>query len=124
MASKPPSCNVYGTILDQWELLDYLTEAGSDPYADWLAGLADRVARARILARTQRLRAGVFGDCKALREGVWELRVDHGPGYRVYYAQAGRRLVLLLIGGDKRAQRSDIQTAVCYWQDWLRRNPK
>lgn len=120
----PPTCNVYGTIIDQWELLDYLTEAGSDPYADWLAGVADRVARARVLARTQRLRAGTFGDCRVLREGVWELRIDHGPGYRVYYAQAGRRLVLLLIGGDKRTQRSDIDTAVCYWQDWQRRNAK
>lgn len=105
-----------------WELLDYLTSEGRDPYAEWLAGLADRDARARVLARTQRLRGGVFGDCKPLREGVWELRIDYGPGYRVYYAQAGRRLVLLLIGGDKRRQRADIGIAVRYWQDWQRRN--
>jgi putative addiction module killer protein len=105
-----------------WELLDYLTEDGRDPFAEWLADLADRNARARVLTRTQRMRAGAFGDCKPLREGVWELRIDHGPGYRVYYAQAGRRLVLLLVGGDKRRQQSDIETAVSYWHDWQRRN--
>lgn len=105
-----------------WELRDYLTAAGRDPFAEWLAGLSDRQARTRVLVRIQRMRAGAFGDCKPLRDGVWELRIDHGPGYRVYCAQAGRRLVLLLIGGDKRRQRSDIETAVSYWQDWQTRN--
>jgi putative addiction module killer protein len=66
--------------------------------------------------------AGNFGDHKPLSDGVWELRIDHGPGYRVYYAQAGRRVLLLLIGGDKRRQQADIETAVRYWQDWQRRN--
>ncbi len=108
----------------EWAVLDYLTEDGRDPYAEWLAGLADRTARARVLVRTQRLRGGAFGDCKPLHDGVWELRVDHGPGYRVYYAQAGRKLVLLLVGGDKRSQRADIETAVSYWQDWERRNAR
>lgn len=105
-----------------WELLDYLTEDGRDPFAAWLAALPDRQTRARVIVRTQRLRAGAFGDCKPLRQGVWELRIDHGPGYRVYYAQAGKRLVLLLVGGDKRRQQTDIETAVAYWQDWQKRN--
>lgn len=107
-----------------WELRDYLTEAGRDPYAEWLAGLQDQTARARVLARTQRLRAGAFGDCKPLRDGVWELRIDHGPGYRVYYAQAGRTLVLLLIGGDKRGQQADIAMAVRFWKDFQERNTR
>lgn len=105
-----------------WELLDYLADDGRDPFAEWLAELGDREARARVLTRTQRLRTGAFGDCKSLREGVWELRVNYGPGYRVYYAQAGRRLILLLVGGDKRRQSADIETAVRFWQDWQRRN--
>lgn len=72
-----------------WQIRHYLTPDGGDPVADWLAGLADRVARARILARLGRLAGGGFGDCKPLTDGVWELRIDHGPGYRVLYAQAG-----------------------------------
>ena len=66
--------------------------------------------------------AGNCGDCKPLREGVWELRIDWGPGYRVYYAQAGKRLVLLLAGGDKCHQQADINAAVARWQDWQSRS--
>lgn len=105
-----------------YEILDYLTSEGRDPFKEWLADLADRQARARVAVRVQRMAAGNFGDHKPLSDGVWELKIDHGPGYRVYYAQAGRKLVLLLIGGDKRRQQSDIETAVRYWQDWQRRN--
>ena len=104
------------------EIQDYVTQAGKDPFKNWLASLADRMARARLLARVQRMAAGNFGDCKPLDGGVWELRIDHGPGYRVYYARAGSRLILLLIGGDKRRQQTDIATALDYWQDWQRRN--
>jgi len=84
--------------------------------------LADRQARARVSVRVQRMAAGNFGDHKPLTDGVWELKIDHGPGYRVYYAQTGRRVVMLLVGGDKRRQQTDIETAVRYWQDWQRRN--
>lgn len=84
--------------------------------------LADRQARARVLVRVLRMAAGNFGDCKALSNGVWELRIDHGPGYRVYYARAGERLILLLVGGDKRRQQADIGAAVEYWKDWKRRH--
>ena len=65
---------------------------------------------------------GLFGDCRPLRKGVWELRVDWGPGYRVYYAEAGERVVLLLAGGDKRTQSADIRRAIEHWQEWQRKN--
>lgn len=103
------------------EIRDYLTPDGHDPYKAWLADLADRMARARILARIGRMAGGNFGDCKPLSDGVWELRIDHGPGYRVYYAKAGKEIVLLLIGGDKRRQQADIETARSYWKDWQER---
>ncbi|MCP5227510.1 type II toxin-antitoxin system RelE/ParE family toxin [Accumulibacter sp.] len=105
-----------------FDILDYQAEDGRDPFKEWLAGLADRRARARVAVRVQRMAAGNFGDHKPLSDGVWELKIDHGPGYRVYYAQAGRRVLLLLVGGDKRRQQVDIATAVRYWQDWQRRN--
>lgn len=105
-----------------FDIRDYTTPEGNDPFKDWVASLADRVARARVLARVQRMAAGNFGDCKPLDGGVWELRIDHGPGYRVYYARAGGRVILLLIGGDKRKQKADIANAIDYWQDWQRRN--
>lgn len=105
-----------------YEILDYLAPDGRCPFKDWLSALADRVARAKIAARVQRLAAGNFGDCKPVCEGVWELRIDQGPGYRVYYARAGERTILLLVGGDKRRQQADIETALEYWKDWQRRH--
>ena len=95
-----------------FEVEDYLSSDGEDPYKRWLAELADRQARARVLVRVLRIKVGNFGDCKPLQDGVWELRIDHGPGYRVYYAQAGKRLILLLAGGDKRKQQADIEKAI------------
>lgn len=104
-----------------FEVQDYQSPDGIDPYALWLRSLADRQARARVLVRVLRMAAGNFGDCKPLSDGVWELRIDYGPGYRVYYAQAGKRLILLLAGGDKRKQQADIATAIERWNDWQHR---
>jgi len=104
------------------EIQDYLTPEGRDPFKDWLSSLSDRMARARIAARVQRLAAGNFGDCKPIAEGVWELRIDHGPRYRAYYARAGEHMILLLVGGDKRRQQADMETALVYWKDWKRRH--
>jgi putative addiction module killer protein len=80
------------------ELRRYLTESGRDVFGEWLAGLRDLRTGAKIAARIDRLSAGNFGDCKALRGGLFELRIDWGPGYRVYYAMVGRACVLLLCG--------------------------
>ena len=92
-----------------------------DLYIDWLRRLRDVQAKVAIIQRVARVEQGNFGDHKSCHEGVWELRIDAGPGYRVYYALAGNRLVLLLCAGDKRTQDADIQRAVDYWQDWQRR---
>lgn len=102
-------------------IIHYLTPEGKDLYQEWLNGLRDQAAKARITVRVNRMAAGAFGDCKPVGGGVWELRIDQGPGYRVYYAQAGKRLVLLLLGGDKRKQQSDIAKAVECWKQYQRR---
>lgn len=107
-----------------YQIEHYLTPEGRDPFAEWLARLADRRARAFTLARVGRMEAGAFGDCKPVGAGVWEARIDYGPGYRVYYARAGARLIVLLIGGDKRKQQADIESAAHYWNDWQERNRK
>ncbi|QQE07336.1 type II toxin-antitoxin system RelE/ParE family toxin [Cupriavidus sp. ISTL7] len=100
----------------------YLTAEGrKDPYIDWLKHLRDPKARVAIIRRVARMEHGNFGDCRYCREGVWELRIDVGPGYRVYYALFSHRLVLLLCGGDKRNQQTDIDRAVAFWQDWQQR---
>jgi len=84
----------------------------TETYARWLDGLHDIHARARVLARVERLAAGNPGDVRPVGEGVSELRIDYGPGYRVYYTMRGRTVVILLAGGDKRTQTSDIKTAL------------
>lgn len=106
------------------EVLRYVTEAGKDVFGEWFRELNDAQAKARIAARLTRLAVGNFGDCKTLREGVSELRVDWGPGYRVYFAMSGRACVLLLCGGDKRKQAADITRAVAYWRDYKQRTEK
>jgi putative addiction module killer protein len=105
------------------EIRRYVTRAGKDLIGDWLAGLDARV-RARIVVRIDRLSLGNLGDCKSLREGVSELRIDWGPGYRLYYAMLGRTCVLLLCGGDKRKQASDINRAIECLHDYKERTRK
>jgi putative addiction module killer protein len=80
-------------------ILRYINESGHEVVTEWLLSLNDKQARARIEARFFRLATGNFGDCKPLREGVWELRIDWGAGYRVYYVQVGNAIVVLLCGG-------------------------
>ena len=81
-------------------------------FVKWLVGLRDRSARAQIQIRIARLELGLMGDVKPVGEGVSELRVDFGPGYRLYFKQRGKELIFLLAGGDKRSQDSDIKNAV------------
>ena len=84
----------------------------TDVYVQWLDGLRDIHARARVLARVERLAAGNPGDVRPVGEGVSEMRIDYGPGYRVYYKKHGREMVILLAGGNKRSQASDIKAAL------------
>lgn len=84
----------------------------TDIYADWIDNLRDLQGRARILVRIERLAIGNPGDVKPVGEGVSELRIDYGPGYRVYFTKRGRKIVILLAGGDKSTQASDIKTAL------------
>jgi putative addiction module killer protein len=84
----------------------------TDVFAKWLDGLRDIRARARILVRIERLASGNPGDVKAVGEGVSELRINYGPGYRVYYKKQGQKVVVLLAGGDKSTQAKDIKTAL------------
>jgi putative addiction module killer protein len=84
----------------------------TDVFADWISGLRDREARARIIVRLRRLSLGNPGDVKAVGGGVSEMRVDYGPGYRVYFTRRGASIVVLLCGGDKRSQARDITRAV------------
>ena len=86
-------------------------------FAAWLERLRDRQARARIQVRLDRLALGLAGDVRPVGSGVSELRVDYGPGYRVYFKQQGRELVMLLVGGDKRTQGRDIERAVAMARD-------
>jgi len=106
------------------EIRRYITRSGKDIFGDWLSRLADNQAKARILARIDRLAVGNFGDTKPLRGGVSELRIDWGPGYRIYYALLGRACVLLLCAGDKRKQSSDIQRAIEYLRDYQERTQR
>jgi putative addiction module killer protein len=104
--------------------LEYYRSGGHRPFIDWLEQLRDRQARARIQARIARLALGNFGDCKAIGGGVLELRIDWGPGYRVYCARVGQVLILLLCGGDKTTQQKDIENAKTYLQDYIARTAK
>jgi putative addiction module killer protein len=103
------------------EIRHYVTRNGIDVLAEWLAELADDHARARIADRMDRLAKGNFGDRKSLGGGLGELRIDWGPGYRLYYAMIGQTCVILLCGGDKRRQASDVQRAREYFKDYLER---
>lgn len=105
-----------------YEIRHYRDVAGRDRYQQWLAGLRDQQAKLRIVQRVNRLAVGNFGDCKPCREGVWELRIDWGPGYRVYYAKVSQSVILLLAGGDKRKQDADIERTIGYLQDYRKRS--
>ncbi|MDA0747597.1 MAG: type II toxin-antitoxin system RelE/ParE family toxin [bacterium] len=104
-------------------LEEYVTVEGRSPVSEWLNGLRDRKARARVRIRLDRVSLGNFGDCRSLGGALHELRIDYGPGYRVYFGEIGDRIVLLLTGGAKRTQLSDIDQARDYWADYRSRQP-
>ena len=104
------------------ELRRYQREDNITPMTEWMGSLRDIRARAQIEVRLRRVATGNSGDCKPVGEGVYELRVDIGAGYRVYYGKHGQALILLLCGGDKGSQQTDIAQAKAYWADWKRRS--
>jgi putative addiction module killer protein len=96
----------------------YVTDSGVSPFEEWFDQLADARAQQRVLARITRLRLGNPGDWKALGAGLFELRVDYGPGYRVYFGQQGKVTVILVGGGTKTTQERDIKQARDYWYEY------
>jgi len=103
------------------EVRIYITLDGKRPYKSWLDSLKDIKAIAKIEARIDRLESGNFGGVKGVGRSVYELRIDYGPGYRVYFGQIGASVVLLLCGGDKSTQAQDILKAQEYWSDYRSR---
>lgn len=105
----------------EYTLLSYETSRGKCPFTQWLNGLKDIQARSKIRLRLERLEMGNFGHCKSIGDGVYELKIDCGPGYRVYYGMIGKKIVLLLSGGSKRTQEKDIEAAKAYFIDYKTR---
>lgn len=103
------------------KLVRYQREDGREPYTEWIRGLRDEMAKARIAARLRQIESGNMGDAKPVGEGVTELRIHLGAGYRVYCEQHGQYLVILLCGGDKASQPKDIAKAKALWAEWKQR---
>ena len=101
----------------------YLLENGSDPFDEWLQSLKDTRGKAKIKVRLRRMSLGNFGDHKSLGDGIAELRLDVGPGYRIYYGIIDNLVVLLLCGGAKSSQEKDIKTAKKYWLEYKKEFP-
>ncbi len=99
----------------------YTTQAGDAPFLKWLESFKDRTIRYRIKERLDRMTLGNFGDYKPISDGVSELRLAFGAGYRIYFSQLKEKVVLLLYGGDKSTQKKDIKKAIVYWNDYLMR---
>ena len=105
------------------EIVQYETEEGACPFADWFESLDTRAAL-KMRTALARMEAGNFGDVKPVGEGVVERRIDVGPGYRIYFGRDGDELVILLVGGTKKRQQRDIDRATTYWRDYERRKRK
>jgi putative addiction module killer protein len=105
------------------ELVHYQQVDGRCPFNDWFSRLRDKKAQARIMVRLRQVEAENLGDSKSVGEGVTELRIHVGAGYRVYCGRHGQRYVILLCGGDKDSQPKDIARAKTFWADWKRRQP-
>lgn len=107
------------------EIQNYLKADGRNPFQEWLDSLRDMKARVRIEKRLEQVALGNLGDYRSVGEGVYELKIDYSPRYRVYCRQVGSTIVLLLCGGDKSTQEQDILKAKEYWRDYERtENPK
>lgn len=100
------------------EIIVYVDENGNEPFNEWLHNLRDIKGKRRISARIERLASGLYGDCESVGEGVLEMRLFFGPGYRVYFGEDDKNIVVLLCGGDKSTQDKDIKNAKLYWKDF------
>ncbi len=100
---------------------EYLDEQGESPYAQWIGRLRDVRAKAKILLQVDKMELGLFGDVEPIGDGLSELRIHYGPGYRVYFGKEGQQIYLLLCGGDKSTQSKDIKKAKAYWKSHKRR---
>ena len=96
----------------------YQTENGKEPFTDWIGRLRDAKGRRAILQRIGRLEYGLYGNCEPVGEGVSELKIYAGPGYRVYFGEEDGHIVVLLCGGDKSTQAKDIKAAKAYWKEY------
>lgn len=103
-----------------YELSIYKPHTGKAPFEKWLTSLKDKKTKQIIQARIDRAVFGNLGDIKGLGEDVFEFRIDYGPGFRVYFSIQGQKILLLLVGGDKRTQSKDIEKAKSYLEDWKR----
>lgn len=103
------------------EVTNYITQDGREPFAEWIKHFRDGQTRMRILKSIAKIRLGNFGDSAPVGEGVSELKLDFGSGYRVYYAKHGDQIVFLLCGGDKKSQQKDIEEAREYWAEYKAR---
>jgi putative addiction module killer protein len=101
------------------QVIVYARENGKEPFTEWLYGLKDVIGRKRILARVSRLQQGNFGDCESVGNGVSELRLFFGVGYRVYFGEKNNQIIVLLCGGDKSSQSKDIEQAKAYWKEFI-----
>ena len=100
---------------------EYIDDSGKSLYADWLKNLRDAKAKAKIMMQVDKMELGLFGDVEAIGEGLSELRIHYGPGYRVYYGKEGQQVFLLLCVGDKSTQSKDIKKAKECWNNHKRR---
>ena len=100
----------------------YVTSNGNIPFEDWLSSLRSLKTQAKVDARLQRVALGNLGDVRFVGEGVYELKIDYGPGYRIYFGQVDTIVILLLCGGDKSSQNQDITTAKQYWEEYKERS--
>ncbi|MBS0357736.1 MAG: type II toxin-antitoxin system RelE/ParE family toxin [Proteobacteria bacterium] len=103
------------------ELRIYRTRTGKEPFSDWFSSIKDRITRAQVKNRLNRASLGNYGDCEPVGNAVYELRIHYGAGYRIYFVEQEKTIILLLIGGSKKTQKSDIKKAKQYWDEFRER---
>jgi putative addiction module killer protein len=106
------------TAVEPKHIIVYQDKNAKEPFTDWLNNLKDQKGRRAVLRRIGKLEQGLYGDCEPIGEGVSELRLFFGPGYRVYFGKEDNNIIILLCGGDKGSQDRDIKTAKLYWKEF------